>query len=92
MFSDKRYIVYVYVYQKQVVYAHVRKVKFPKTIRHTSVVAYNFHSAFSIKTVKRQENLSCFKTDRDIYFTKLIMHFSHILFTNYRPVEFELFP
>ena len=36
MFSDKRYIVYVYVYQKQVVYAHVRKVKFPKTIRHTS--------------------------------------------------------
>ena len=36
MFSDKRYIVYVYVYQKQVVYAHIRKVKFPKTIRHTS--------------------------------------------------------
>ena len=44
MFSDKRYIVYDYVYQKQVVYAHIRKVKFPKTIRHTSVVAYNFHS------------------------------------------------
>ena len=36
MFSDKRYIVYVHVYQKQVVYAHVRKVKFPKTICHTS--------------------------------------------------------
>ena len=32
----QRYIVYVYVYQKEVVYAHVRKVKFPKTIRHTS--------------------------------------------------------
>ena len=44
MFSDKKYIVYVHVYQKQVVYAHLRKVKFPKTIRHTSVVAYNFHS------------------------------------------------
>ena len=44
MFSDKRYIVYVYVYQEQVVYAHIGKVKFPKTIRHTSVVAYNFYS------------------------------------------------
>ena len=44
MFSDKRFIVYVYVYQKQVIYAHIRKVKFPKTIHHTSRVAYNFYS------------------------------------------------
>ena len=44
MFSDKRYIVYVYVYQKQVVYAHIRKVKFPENDTSHFREAYNLYS------------------------------------------------
>ena len=42
MFSDKRYIVYVYVYQKQVVYAHESEI--PENDTSHFRVAYNLYS------------------------------------------------